>query len=218
LQINELISKGLIGSALMVMGATSNLDDWLEKNGIGSVQGEQRKWLDYGIIGKLGGALAPMILGAMWKRSGKLNEEEARRLRFKTLVQLPINSPLATNAQNILTATESEGGMNRAIARKLIQMTPVTALRDFAPFPDRKFPYLDNGNDPQRERVPQVPGKKGMKNSDNFKDILTSEFKYNVPFLRQTLPIKGETEKQGGKSPMDKFLPSPINMDKYLPK
>ena len=187
LQINELISKGLVGVALTVMG--TYMREFFKQHNMGELIPGKVPRFDYGTLSQIGGPAIPLILGDIITQTSKMKPEEGSKVLASTLLTMPINTPIASNLRQLGGILENPNKFKTLLARKIVALTGGSAAGDITAAIDRGS-IFDTGGGDKRQRIPQTtnPYSLKKKNSTDFMDILSTEYKYK--FMPWELPLK----------------------------
>lgn len=199
LEAIELIGKGLIGTAFAYLGLKA-----AEKIP-GQVKGERQKYVDYGDLGKVGGPLGPFLLGATIGKAMKLSDSQRDPLIARSLLNMPFETPFASNIKDLLGVAGGAMDFRQFAARKITNTVIPGGVRDLAertdvaPGSSLMEQLFNTGKSIEREKYPKEKTRefvrgKGMQNKENttkdFGKIIQGEFKSKIPGLRQQLPKK----------------------------
>lgn len=199
LEAIELIGKGLIGTAFAYLGFKA-----AEKIP-GQVKGERQKYVDYGDLGKVGGPLGPFLLGATIGKAMKLSDSQRDPLIARSLLNMPFETPFASNIKDLLGVAGGAMDFRQFAARKITNTVIPGGVRDLAertdvaPGSSLMEQLFNTGKSIEREKYPKEKTRefvrgKGMqskeKTTKDFGKIIQGEFKSKIPGLRQQLPKK----------------------------
>lgn len=199
LEAIELIGKGLIGTAFAYLGLKA-----AEKIP-GQVNGERQKYVDYGDLGKVGGPLGPFLLGATIGKAMKLSDSQRDPLIARSLLNMPFETPFASNIKDLLGVAGGAMDFRQFAARKITNTVIPGGVRDLAertdvaPGSSLMEQLFNTGKSIEREKYPKEKTRefvrgKGMQNKEkttnDFGKIIQGEFKSKIPGLRQQLPKK----------------------------
>lgn len=173
--ITDMIKKGLTGVALQTLGY------YLGDKISAEIKGDRLKYVDFGLLNRVGGVLSPFLLGVGLRKTldSDMDENSKRNLYLSTGIKMISNNPLASNLRDVLELTNSSTPstvLPEYVGKKTSNVLIPGIVRDSA----TQIDEIANA-DAQREKYP--------KGSGAF-DIVKGEFQSKIPGLRQQLPLK----------------------------
>jgi hypothetical protein len=147
------------------------------------IKGDRYKYIDFGLLDKVGGPVSPFLLGVSLRKTldSDMDEGSKKNLYLSTVVKMASSSPLASNVRDVLeffnSSTPIEAG-SEYVGKKASNLLVPGVFRDSATQMDK----ILNGN---------AQRKKYEKDASAF-DIVKGEFQSKIPFWRQQLPLKKE--------------------------
>lgn len=175
--INKMITKGMVGVPLMILG----IKNWDKIEG--EIRGVQQKYIDYGDLGKLGGPIAIFLHGASIGRAmNTLPEDKVNAFIVATTARLPFNTPFINNLKDIIEVVTNPNPRTLATfgAKKASNLLIMPFIKELANRKDTEIGF-QTGMEPEREKYPE-----GASTAEIFK----GEFMSKIPGLRQQLPLK----------------------------
>jgi hypothetical protein len=175
--ITDMIKKGLTGVALQTLGY------YLGDKISAEIKGDRYKYVDFGLLDKVGGPVSPFLLGVSLRKTldSDMDEGSKKNLYLSTVVKMASSSPLASNVRDVLeffnSSTPIEAG-SEYVGKKASNLLVPGVFRDSATQMDK----ILNGN---------AQRKKYEKDASAF-DIVKGEFQSKIPFWRQQLPLKNQ--------------------------
>lgn len=158
--------------------------------------------------------MSPFLLGVIRRKSEEIKDPvEAKNLRLGSVLRLPLNTPLASNAKDLLDVTsdfEGVGTLNKLLARKLSNAVIPGVVRDIAERMDTKGTLgVRTGTEVEREKVgKEINPRTGREvNTQDFLRILKRDVQSKIPFARQKLPIKKTAEEKKSEKKNEKLSP-----------
>lgn len=180
--INKMITKGMVGVPLMILG----IKNWDKVEG--EIRGIQQKFIDYGDLGKLGGPIAIFLHGASIGRAmNTLPEDKVNAFIVATTARLPFNTPFINNIKDIIEVVTNPNPRTLATfgAKKTSNLLIMPFIKELANRKDTEIGF-QTGMEPEREKYPE-----GASTAEIFK----GEFMSKIPGLRQQLPLKNSGRK-----------------------
>jgi hypothetical protein len=175
--ITDMIKKGLTGVALQTLGY------YLGDKISAEIKGDRLKYVDFGLLNRVGGALSPFLLGVGLRKTldSDMDENSKRNLYLSTGIKMVSNNPLASNLRDILELTNSS--------------TPSTILPEYVGKKTSNvlIPGIVRDSATQIDEIANADAqrKKYEKDAGAF-DIVKGEFQSKIPFWRQQLPLKNQ--------------------------
>ncbi len=175
--ITDMIKKGLTGVALQTLGY------YLGDKISAEIKGDRLKYVDFGLLNRVGGALSPFLLGVSLRKTldSDMDEDSKRNLYLSTGIKMVSNNPLASNLRDVLELINSSTPstvLPEYVGKKTSNVLIPGIVRDSA----TQIDEIANAN---------VQRKKYEKGSGAF-DIVKGEFQSKIPFWRQQLPLKNQ--------------------------
>jgi len=175
--ITDMIKKGLTGVALQTLGY------YLGDKISAEIKGDRLKYVDFGLLNRVGGVLSPFLLGVSLRKTldSDMDENSKRNLYLSTGIKMVSNNPLASNLRDILELTNSS--------------TPSTILPEYVGKKTSNvlIPGIVRDSATQIDEIANADAqrKKYEKDAGAF-DIVKGEFQSKIPFWRQQLPLKNQ--------------------------
>jgi hypothetical protein len=175
--ITDMIKKGLTGVALQTLGY------YLGDKISAEIKGDRLKYVDFGLLNRVGGVLSPFLLGVSLRKTldSDIDENSKKNLYLSTGIKMVSNNPLASNLRDILELTNSS--------------TPSTVLPEYVGKKTSNvlIPGIVRDSATQIDEIANADAqrKKYEKDAGAF-DIVKGEFQSKIPFWRQQLPLKNQ--------------------------